>query len=179
MNQQNISFPSEPQSRTKGIFFIQKRVWKDGKVFEAYKVQTMVEGADTFISDEALTTWNKVQSDKVIPSRAWLRTYCIDETPQIVNIILWDMCFFGHRPMTVAEFSKLTPLKQQMYTRTKPWVFGSYAFWKDSQMTNHQRKEVYQRMRYKKEKEWKTPLILFHLYIFKEEVKMVLAWINK
>ena len=75
------------------MFFLQKRVTQDGKVFPIVKFRSMVVDAERYGALPA--TQNDPRITKV---GAILRRYRIDETPQLINILLGQMSFVGPRP---------------------------------------------------------------------------------
>ncbi len=89
------------------IFYTQKRVGKNGRIFKIYKFRTMVKnaeaGAPQFAgeNDSRITRFGK-----------FLRRTRIDELPQILNVLLGEMSFIGprpERPEFVAEFTEKAP----------------------------------------------------------------------
>jgi len=101
------------------VFFKQKRLGKDGKVFTMYKFRTMrIDGNDyapTAEGDSRVTTIGKL-----------LRAARIDELPQLLNILVGDMSWVGPRPErpelaeTLAE--KIPFYKQRLLV--KPGITG-------------------------------------------------------
>lgn len=88
------------ETRSNG-FFIQKRVGKDGEIFNVIKIKTMkkVEGVDTTI-----TSSNDVRITK---SGKFFRDTKIDELPQLINVLIGDMSFVGPRPDVPGYADKL------------------------------------------------------------------------
>ena len=87
------------------VFYTQKRVTQDGKVFSIYKFRTMVSDAEKLSgpvlaagSDSRITRAGKI-----------LRATRLDELPQLINIFLGDMSIVGprpERPFFVSEYCK-------------------------------------------------------------------------
>jgi len=79
------------ETKSNGLF-IQKRVGKDSKLFNVYKIKTMkkVDGINSTI-----TATNDVRITK---SGKFFRKMKIDELPQLVNVLKGDMSFVGPRP---------------------------------------------------------------------------------
>ena len=76
------------------IFFVQKRIGKDGVHFGIIKFRTMINraeklgtGLDSFVDDPRVTPFGK-----------FLRISSLDELPQVFNILKGDMSFVGPRP---------------------------------------------------------------------------------
>ena len=75
------------------VFYRQRRVGKGGRVFEVYKLRTMVENAEP---DQAV--WAALDDPRVTRVGRWLRRTRLDELPQLLNILVGEMSFVGPRP---------------------------------------------------------------------------------
>lgn len=94
-------------------FFVQKRLGRNGKVFNCYKFRTMVRDAETVLQlslkkDPALKKeWDanfKLKHDsRVTPVGRFLRKTSLDELPQIINVIRGEMSLVGPRPRPLYE----------------------------------------------------------------------------
>ncbi|MGG0175257.1 sugar transferase [Gottfriedia acidiceleris] len=117
------------------IFFKQKRVGKNGKVFYIYKYRSMVVNAE-----EKLKTNKKLYSKyiannyKLEPEEdpritklgAFLRKTSIDEIPQFINVLKGEMSLVGPRPV-VEEELKEYEYKQHELLSVKPGITGYWA----------------------------------------------------
>lgn len=85
------------------IFFLQKRVTTNGRVFKIFKFRTMKENSEklsgvTIDNDPRITKLGK-----------YLRKFRIDEIPQIFNILTGDLSFVGARPESVKYVNEYSP----------------------------------------------------------------------
>ncbi|HAX84097.1 MAG TPA: multidrug MFS transporter [Ruminococcaceae bacterium] len=84
--------------------YIQYRVGKNGRVFKFYKLRSMVPEADQML--DSLLDQNemegpafKISNDpRITRVGRVIRRTCIDELPQLWNILKGDMSFVGPRP---------------------------------------------------------------------------------
>jgi lipopolysaccharide/colanic/teichoic acid biosynthesis glycosyltransferase len=97
-------------------FFVQKRVGKDGKLFNCHKFRTMRVQSHTESTDNtekakantndtngtnASTGWSTVSvagDSRITPFGATLRHYKLDELPGLWDVLIGNMSFVGPRP---------------------------------------------------------------------------------
>lgn len=87
------------------VFYKQRRVGRKGKVFECYKLRSMVVNADE-IKAKMLADKNesdgvlfKMKDDpRITKCGKFHRRYSIDEIPQFYNVLRGDMSLVGPRP---------------------------------------------------------------------------------
>ena len=73
------------------VFFIQERAGKDGKIFRAYKLRTMVDNA------EKMGKGLRKDDSRITRVGKHLR-WGIDELPQLINVFKGEMSLVGPRP---------------------------------------------------------------------------------
>lgn len=93
--------------------YVQKRIGKNGRIFNIFKFRTMVPDAEDRLqcylaeNPEAHAEWQLSQKLRHDPRVTWiggfLRKCSLDELPQIVNVLLGDMSLIGPRPMMVDQ----------------------------------------------------------------------------
>ena len=94
------------------IFFRQKRVGRGGKLFTFIKFRTMKHGNDQgkhqehiirrIRAGESLAKLDEYDS-RIIPGGKFLRKACIDELPQLFNVLRGEMSLVGPRPCVPYE----------------------------------------------------------------------------
>jgi exopolysaccharide biosynthesis polyprenyl glycosylphosphotransferase len=103
------------------VFYIQKRVGKDGKVFRLYKFRTMKT-----IENQNNEIWRRNDEKEVTRTGKILRKLHLDEIPQFFNIFKGDLSFVGPRPewiKLVKTFEKEIPFYCLRHT-IKPGATG-------------------------------------------------------
>jgi exopolysaccharide biosynthesis polyprenyl glycosylphosphotransferase len=86
------------------VFFVQKRVGENGRIFEVYKFRTMVKNADQIKIDVERTDADgnlihkSVDDPRVTGIGRFLRRFSLDEFPQLFNVIRGTMSLVGPRP---------------------------------------------------------------------------------
>ena len=101
------------------VFFIQERAGKDGKIFRAYKLRTMVSEA------EGLTGNNPVDEKSSYITRIGriLRRIGIDELAQLINVLKGDMSLVGPRPTILCQVKEYDNFQKKRLI-VKPGITG-------------------------------------------------------
>lgn len=115
------------------VFFVHKRIGKDGKEIGIYKFRTMVDNAEDLIAkftpeQQAEFKENyKLQHDpRVTKVGKFLRKTSLDELPQILNILKGDLSIIGPRPVIAKELEKYGKNKEK-FVSVKPGLTGFWA----------------------------------------------------
>ena len=92
------------------VFFVQKRLGRNKRMFDIYKFRTMVVDAEKRLKDlehknEADGAVFKIQNDpRITPIGRFLRKTSNDELPQLFNVLKGDMSLVGPRPLQVRDY---------------------------------------------------------------------------
>ena len=91
------------------IFFLQKRVGKNGELFNMYKFRSMVVNAEELKEklkhkNEMSGPMFKIKDDpRITKVGKFIRKTSIDELPQLWNVLKGDMSIVGTRPPLISE----------------------------------------------------------------------------
>ena len=113
--------------------FTQKRIGKDGKLFEIYKFRTMVPDADKKLFElldkdekarEEYKVNKKLKHDpRITKVGNFLRKTSIDELPQLINVLKGDMSLVGPRPYLPREIDDMGSYYDTIIA-SKPGITG-------------------------------------------------------
>lgn len=112
------------------VIFKQKRMGKNGRIFDMYKFRSMVPNAEQLKAD--LLQQNKIKDGmmfkvekdpRITRVGAFIRKTSIDELPQFINVLKGEMSLVGTRPPTLDEVAKY---QHEHYRRLsiKPGITG-------------------------------------------------------
>lgn len=97
-------------------FFVQKRVGKDGKLFNCHKFRSMTvkhSGSSVSVAGDS----------RITPFGAKLRHYKIDELPGLWDVLIGNMSFVGPRPDVPGYADKLEGLDRDVL-KLRPGITG-------------------------------------------------------
>lgn len=98
------------------IFFTQKRVGKDGKLFKMIKFRTMQK-------NDSKNTVSVKGDSRITKTGAFLRRYKLDELPELINIVFGQMSFVGPRP-DVPGYADLLEGENRKILKLRPGLTG-------------------------------------------------------
>ena len=104
------------------VFYSQVRVGKDGSTFRVFKFRSMVDHAEQSTGP----VWARGDDARQTRLGRLLRRWCIDELPQLANVLLGQMSLVGprpERPMFVDRFSQELPAYPHRHL-VKPGLTG-------------------------------------------------------
>jgi len=110
------------QYRTIGVFFVQPRIGLNGDLFNIYKFKTMTSSNNKMVLNTKGVVKRK-DDLRITKFGKFLRTYSIDEIPQIFNILKGKMSWVGPRPIVKIEFDNLSEIEKRR-TNVKPGITG-------------------------------------------------------
>jgi len=99
------------------VFFVQERASKDGKIFKAYKLRTMIDRA-VAIGGEKIS-----QDDSRITRVGKCLRWGIDELPQLINVFKGEMSLVGPRPTLPEQVSRYSK-EHRRRLEMKPGLTG-------------------------------------------------------
>jgi lipopolysaccharide/colanic/teichoic acid biosynthesis glycosyltransferase len=114
-----------------GPIFRMNRVGKEGKIIGVYKIRTMHPYSE-FLQDYLIKlngygAQGKPNNDFRVTS--WgriLRKYWIDEIPQLINVLKFEMKLVGLRPVSEYYFNELDEFQKETRLKQKPGCIPPY-----------------------------------------------------
>ena len=97
-------------------FFVQKRVGKDGKLFDCHKFRTMTV-------KHSGSTVSVAGDSRITPFGATLRHYKLDELPGLWDVLIGNMSFVGPRP-DVPGYADLLQGDSRRVLKLRPGITG-------------------------------------------------------
>jgi lipopolysaccharide/colanic/teichoic acid biosynthesis glycosyltransferase len=99
------------------LLYSQKRVGRDGRLFNIYKFRTMCAGADK--RGPSVTS---ADDHRITPVGRWLRVTKLDEIPQLLNVLRGDMSLVGPRPQVPRFVEHFDPSLRELVLRVRPGI---------------------------------------------------------
>jgi lipopolysaccharide/colanic/teichoic acid biosynthesis glycosyltransferase len=84
------------------VIFTQERPGKGGKIFKLYKIRTMRDACD----DQGAPL---PDAERLTPLGKVMRSFSLDELPELINVIKGEMSLVGPRPLLIAYLDRYTP----------------------------------------------------------------------
>jgi lipopolysaccharide/colanic/teichoic acid biosynthesis glycosyltransferase len=97
----------------------QRRVGRDGRQFDLYKLRTMVHGAEHQGAGMAVNEGDP----RITRVGALLRRLSLDELPNLLNVVRGEMTIVGPRPTIPVQVAQYSP-RQRGRLAVKPGITG-------------------------------------------------------
>jgi lipopolysaccharide/colanic/teichoic acid biosynthesis glycosyltransferase len=101
------------------VIYRQRRVGKDGRPFDVFKLRTMVDGAERLGAGLAVNAGDT----RITRVGALLRRASLDELPNLVNVLRGDMSLIGPRPTLPVQVAQYTERHRRRLS-VKPGITG-------------------------------------------------------
>jgi lipopolysaccharide/colanic/teichoic acid biosynthesis glycosyltransferase len=101
------------------VVYRQRRVGRDDREFELWKLRTMVQGSDPVGVGTIVTR----EDPRVTRAGRFLRRTSLDEVPNLVNVLRGEMAIVGPRPTIPAQVDDYTP-RQRRRHEVLPGITG-------------------------------------------------------
>jgi lipopolysaccharide/colanic/teichoic acid biosynthesis glycosyltransferase len=101
------------------VIYRQRRIGRDGREFELWKLRTMVAGSDPVGVGTVVTR----DDPRVTGAGRFLRRTSLDEVPNLVNVLRGEMAIVGPRPTIPAQVEAYT-VRQHRRHEVLPGITG-------------------------------------------------------
>jgi lipopolysaccharide/colanic/teichoic acid biosynthesis glycosyltransferase len=101
------------------VIYRQRRVGKDGRPFDLWKLRTMVPGAESMGAGIYVLEGDP----RITRAGRLLRRFSLDELPNLVNVLKGEMAIVGPRPTVQEQVDRYTD-RQLRRLEVKPGITG-------------------------------------------------------
>ena len=101
------------------MVFRQRRVGRDGRPFDLWKLRTMVPGAEAMGAGIYVLEGDP----RITRAGRLLRRFSLDELPNLVNVLRGEMAMVGPRPTVQEQVDRYTD-RQRRRLEVKPGITG-------------------------------------------------------
>jgi lipopolysaccharide/colanic/teichoic acid biosynthesis glycosyltransferase len=120
------------QSTSEGVLLKINRIGKNGKIFKVYKLRTMHPYSEYLheymINTHGFNEKGKIKND--FRAAKWakvFRKYWLDEIPQLLNFLKFEMKLVGIRPVSESYYNSLPKEIQEKRIQHKPGCIPPYV----------------------------------------------------
>jgi exopolysaccharide biosynthesis polyprenyl glycosylphosphotransferase len=124
------------------VLFRQRRVGRDGRLFEMLKFRTMVDGADAMKAqlrarNEAEGFFKIAEDPRITSIGGFLRHASLDELPQLINVLKGEMSLVGPRPLVGDEDCHIEGMDRRRL-HVNPGMTGFWQILGSSRVPRHE-----------------------------------------
>lgn len=114
------------------IFYNAPRLGRNGKIYRMYKFRSMKVNAPDLRNVDG-TTFNSKNDPRVTNIGRVLRKTSLDETPQLLNVLIGNMSFIGPRPDLPGADKEIYRPGDEVKLTVNPGITGySQAYYRNS-----------------------------------------------
>jgi lipopolysaccharide/colanic/teichoic acid biosynthesis glycosyltransferase len=114
----------------KGVFYVQERVGRGGRIFKVYKFRSMKTDRRDETRPIAFSDRRVNHKDPNDPRHTkvgrFIRKWSLDELPQVLNVIRGDMSLVGPRPEIVSIVERYPEMWMHQRHRVRPGITGAW-----------------------------------------------------
>ena len=104
------------------IFYTALRLGKNGKPFKMYKLRSMKMNSQDLRNLDG-TTFSSINDTRLTRIGKFIRSTSIDELPQFINVLFFQMSLLGPRPDPIEWYDKVDEHARKKYS-IKPGISG-------------------------------------------------------
>lgn len=114
------------------VFYCASRLGRNGKVYKMFKFRSMKVNAPDLRNKDG-TTYNSENDPRVTKIGRILRRTSLDETPQLLNVLIGNMSFIGPRPDLPTSIQEIYRPGDERKLTVNPGITGySQAYYRNS-----------------------------------------------